>query len=93
MNTSNFTWRSKRTAQNKNGTIVFGAGPTVYRCLVVDTSLSGARLRVEHRNPIPNNFALVIEDGGIQAECEIVWRKGMELGVRILSSRPRAQRY
>ena len=55
----------------------------------MDTSLSGVRIRVHHDGVIPTSFRLLVDD--MQADCEIVWRKGRELGARVLSYRPRGK--
>ena len=81
---SDIAWRSKRTQRMAKGKIAFGAPPTVYSCTVLDTSLSGARIEVKRAGLLPTNIWLFIEEDGVLADCEIVRRKGQELGVRIL---------
>ena len=78
-------WRSKRISRQAKGTITFGT--SVCPCLVLDTSLSGARIRIDLKDRIPTNFCLFIEEDRMRADCEIVWRNGQELGVRISSFR------
>ena len=48
-------------------------------CAVRDLSATGARLRVEGSLSIPDTFELIIEVDGIEANCEVVWRKGNEV--------------
>ena len=38
---------------------------------------------------VPNTFELIVELDGLEASCEVVWRKDREIGVRFLSA-PRA---
>jgi hypothetical protein len=53
-------------------------------CTVRDLSATGARLRVESSLSIPNTFELIIEIDGLEATCDVVWRKANEVGVRFL---------
>jgi hypothetical protein len=62
--------------------IVFGPQDTVFHCTILDMSFSGVRLRVDREDPIANSFILILEDRGIEADCEIVWRRGLELYAR-----------
>ena len=56
-------------------------------CTVRDLSATGARLRVEGSVPAPDKFVLVIDHS--EADCEVVSRKGKDIGVRFVSP-PRA---
>jgi hypothetical protein len=58
-------------------------------CAVRDLSATGARLRVGGSISVPNTFELIIEIDGLEADCEVVWRKADEVGVRFLAQ-PRA---
>jgi hypothetical protein len=51
-------------------------------CTVRD--LSAARLRVEGSLTVPNTFELIIDVDGLEANCEVVWRKANEVGVKFL---------
>jgi two-component system cell cycle response regulator len=53
-------------------------------CIVRDVSATGARLRAEGSVAVPDTFELIIEVDGLEADCEVVWRKGGEAGVRFL---------
>ncbi|MEM9028003.1 MAG: PilZ domain-containing protein [Pseudomonadota bacterium] len=55
-------------------------------CMVRDISATGARLKSAHAQMIPDTFDLIIELDGLEAECEVVWRKDGELGVRFLGA-------
>jgi hypothetical protein len=81
-------WRSKRSQRQRDGAIILNKGKHVFPCLVLETSLSGARIRVDRIGPLPTNFFLCIKEDRVTADCEIVWRKGQELGVRIFSFKP-----
>jgi PilZ domain len=55
-------------------------------CTVRDVSATGARLRVESSVGIPDTFELIIEVDGLEADCQVVWRKANEVGVRFLAA-------
>lgn len=55
-------------------------------CTVRDVSATGARLRVECSLNIPDTFELIIAVDGLEADCQVVWRKANEVGVRFLSA-------
>ncbi len=59
-------------------------------CTVRDISSTGARLRTEGSVNIPDTFELLIELDGTEADCEVVWRKGDEVGVRFIGAPRRA---
>lgn len=51
-------------------------------CTVRDLSDTGARLRADGSLSLPDTFELIIALDGLEANCEVVWRKGSEVGVR-----------
>ena len=53
-------------------------------CIVRDISATGARIRSDGTLTIPDSFELIIDLDGTEADCEVVWRKGIEIGVRFL---------
>ena len=55
-------------------------------CTVRDISATGARLRVEGSLTIPDTFELIIDMDGLEANCEVMWRKGNEVGARFLGA-------
>jgi hypothetical protein len=55
-------------------------------CTVRDLSATGARLRVEGSVSAPDTFELIIDIDGFEANCQVVWRKGNEIGVRFLGA-------
>jgi hypothetical protein len=55
-------------------------------CTVRDVSTTGARLRAEGSLSLPDHFELIIELDGLEANCEVVWRRGSEVGVRFLGA-------
>ena len=55
-------------------------------CTVRDVSATGARLRVDCSLNIPDTFELIIAVDGLEADCQVVWRKANEVGVRFLAA-------
>ena len=55
-------------------------------CTVRDVSTTGARLRVDGSVGIPDTFELIIEVDGLEADCQVVWRKGSDVGARFLAA-------
>ncbi len=55
-------------------------------CTVRDLSATGARLRVEGSRTVPDTFELIIELDGLEANCQVVWRKANEVGVRFVGA-------
>jgi hypothetical protein len=55
-------------------------------CTVRDISDTGARLRIEGSMTVPDTFELLIPLDGLEAACQVVWRKGSEVGVKFLSA-------
>ena len=63
------------------GKISHGAGVFTSDCTMRDRSDDGARLRLPSDAALPKGFYLIDMQDGIAHECEMVWRKGRELGV------------
>ena len=55
-------------------------------CVVKNISDTGARVRSDNVANIPDTFDLIIDLDGLEARCEVVWRKDMEVGVRFVGS-------
>jgi hypothetical protein len=55
-------------------------------CTVRDVSATGARLRAESSVSIPDTFELIIEVDGLEADCQVVWRRANEVGVKFLAA-------
>lgn len=55
-------------------------------CTVRDISATGARLRTEGSMTLPDLFELIIEMDGLEADCQVVWRKANEVGVKFLAA-------
>lgn len=73
----------------KAGVIAYIGRHVTMPCGVRDMSDSGARLTFEGSVEPPDTFELLIDIDGIEAACEVVWRRGKEVGVRF-SEPPRS---
>src|SRR4029078_7955379 len=55
---------------------------TLHGCALSDISDTGARLRVEDPDKLPDTFMLILSRNGAQKRsCKVMWRKDGELGV------------
>jgi hypothetical protein len=79
--------RSSRPRQLKAAKASFNNGHASVPCTLRDLSESGCRLAVSSQVGliIPDRFELIVEIDGTRADCEVVWRTGVLLGVRFLS--------
>jgi hypothetical protein len=73
----------------KAGIMAFNDRFSTLPCTVRDVSAGGARLRTEATVVPPDKFVLIIELDGFEADCEVVSRRGRELGVKFVAP-PRA---
>jgi hypothetical protein len=69
-----------RSAANARGLVV--SPGLELPCLIVDQSSSGVRLRLDRNLALPNRILLIDMAQATAAEADVVWRKGMEAGVR-----------
>ncbi len=72
----------------KAGVVVINNNNSTISCTIRNQSFSGARLRIEGAFQPPAIFTLRAPGDNWQTECEVVWRKDGEIGVRFLSGRP-----
>jgi len=66
----------------RGGKIVFNNRMSVVDCRVLDISESGCRVGVVNAAIVPPAFTLHVIAGNTERECEVVWRKPDELGLR-----------
>lgn len=55
-------------------------------CTIRDISDTGARLRMESSLTVPDTFELIIDIDGLEANCQVVWRSGSEVGIKFLGA-------
>lgn len=70
----------------KSGKVAYSDRHVTIDCLVRDMSATGARLRIEGSVTAPDTFELLIPLEGLEANCQVVWRSGADLGVRFLAA-------
>jgi hypothetical protein len=80
-----FTNRRKhsRVALVYGGRLVARDGSFASKCVVVDISAMGARLKIDDPAAVPDEFVLLLSRGGeTQRHCTVVWRGEGDMGVR-----------
>jgi hypothetical protein len=56
--------------------------------MMVDISGTGARLKINASQALPDEFILLLShDGRLHRRCTVAWRSAMTVGVRFLTSR------
>ncbi len=80
------TRKSNRRRVLKRATALFHNKNSIMECQVRDISDTGCRLRVNGSHQFPHAFTLTVELDGLEADCQIVWRKSSDLGVRFTGS-------
>jgi PilZ domain len=70
----------------KSGKVAYADRHVTVDCLVRDMSATGARLRMEGSVSAPDTFELLIPLDGLEANCQVVWRAGADLGVKFLAA-------
>ena len=59
-------------------------------CAIVDISDTGAQLKLGPKNEFPDEFYLVLAQGGkVRRRCKVVWRNKSQLGVVFRSGQDR----
>jgi two-component system cell cycle response regulator len=75
----------------KAARITIGGHPTAAHCAVRDITEAGAKIRLQDATALlPEQFELVVEIDGTEANCRTIWRKGGDLGVSFLATRQTA---
>ncbi len=70
----------------KSGKIAYADRHVTIDCLVRDMSATGARVRVEGSVTAPDTFELLIPLDGLEANCQVVWRAGADIGIKFLAA-------
>jgi hypothetical protein len=77
---------AQRRRMLKSAKIAYSDRHVTINCMVRDISATGARLRVEGSVTAPDTFELLIPLDGMEANCEVVWRREADIGVRFLGA-------
>ena len=78
--------RAPRHRVLKSGVVATNDRHLTMGCTIRDQSNTGARLRMDSSLTIPDTFELIIEIDGLEANCEVVWRSGKEVGVKYIGA-------
>lgn len=81
--------RAARTKVLKGAFIAFNHDYSAIPCTIRNISDAGAQLVVEGGWFIPDRFTLHVDVDGLKVECERIWQKGSECGVRFAGERIR----
>jgi len=73
-----------RPRQFKGGSIIIDWENSTIDCIIRDMSDAGARLRIASQLGVPNLFDLVALSANNEFKCEVVWRRGFEVGVKFV---------
>jgi hypothetical protein len=77
--------KQKRTHRRQAAWVVLDGGVAKTPCVLWDISEGGARLAAAHGGGLPDVFGLFLsKDGKSRRFCQVVWRRGTQLGVRFL---------
>ena len=63
-----------------------------FKCIVMDVSEGGARIKAADLQLIPGKAFLFVAKTGDIFECDIRWQRGDEIGLRFIDSATRSQR-
>lgn len=88
------TTEDKRVARRsrvlKDGKIVSMNYGSVVDCCVRDISATGARIRCNDQNAVPNEFQLLIQSDNWIRPARVVWQHGDMLGLEFTGEAKRA---
>ena len=78
--------RMPRQRTLKRGIASYSEGNISIEVTLRDISESGLRIKIKENDFLPDHFQVFVELDGLRADCEVVWRKGLELGCRFSST-------
>jgi hypothetical protein len=71
--------------------IDLGDGSAIRDCQLRDVSETGARIKIEKLNDLPDEFVLVLANmGNPHRRCHVVWQTATEAGVQFLGGNTEA---
>jgi hypothetical protein len=75
--------KNLRRSVQQPAIVVSDDGSILGKCLMLDVSATGAKLKLAAGGVAPPRFILVLSrDGQLRRQCSIVWQSGETLGVR-----------
>ncbi len=81
----------RRSAPRKRvvrAAIVAQDSDTPIPCILLDLSDNGARLHLHVASEAPDRFWLSVEAENILRQCDVMWRREHEIGIKFVSQRP-----
>lgn len=76
---------AERQEANDTASTFMQGSPDAISCVVCDVSDTGTRIRLKSTAKLPSRFKLCILDKHLLADCELVWRKKNEVGLKFRS--------
>jgi hypothetical protein len=77
--------REARKSLRQPGWITFDGGFAARQCVVEDLSATGAKVTLDDPNTLPARLRLAFtRDARTGRNCEVVWRRGMSVGVKFV---------
>jgi hypothetical protein len=81
--------RTLRHPSRRAACVAINAVDPPLQCVIWDFSDAGARLAIARRSAdLPNKFTLVVKDGGVRRDCQVVWTDGRFVGVQFIRVKP-----
>ncbi len=68
----------------KFGTVIFSSN-RCFDCIILDMHKHGARIRLRGAPDLPQSLVLSIPGLGLRSQAEVIWRRGEETGLRLIS--------
>ena len=66
---------------------ILNDGVLLSKCTVLDVSASGAMIKIQTPNEVPDNFTLLMSrDGKVRRQCRVVRRSETGIGVQFVFS-------
>ena len=84
--------QSVRQRVLKGAVAAFQNYRSTVECQLRDISQTGCRLRLISPQILPNTFSLRVTADKTTAECEIMWRRGNDVGIRFVGAPRSIQR-
>jgi hypothetical protein len=80
--------KSTRRSVRHGARIVGADGSALGPCVMIDISGTGARLKTDASEVLPDEFILLLShDGRLHRRCAVAWRSAKTVGVRFLTGR------
>lgn len=77
--------KTPRCVVKIKGTIAAEASAVVGECILADVSEGGARITDFGSAILPDKFEVILtKNGTVRRRCQVVWRTGLEVGVRFV---------